>query len=227
MLYNIEYNGGFYQFDDLRCRIRELKYIEAFQNGYIFMKPLRNYLKGNNSSENAKYDSMEGAINYNGTWKYQSENSEILINRLYTCLNYPVLCCSEVSPEFIKDNDNNLLSVSLDSRMKSSEFIQGDIADYGVIFFSKKEFISRIESKNNEMNLIYTHGPVRYSDSDFSKDLAPEKLIYAAFRKRTSYSYQKEYRFIIHIDLPKSQEFFDFWIPDIKEYSFIVPLNKL
>ncbi len=231
MLYNIEYKGIFYHFDDILCRLSELKYLKAFQKGYIYMKRLGEYIKSDNSSENAKYDYMEGAINDIGKWTYQNANGKIEFNIAHVCANWPVLCCSEVVPTFTSNKNENNLNVIINSKMKSPEFTNGNNNDMGIIFFSKNDFISSFELKLKAMNLSYVHGQVKYCERNplLNKDI-PKKSIEAvpyAFYKRIAYSYQNEYRFIIDKELIDGQRFYDFWIPDFSNNSFIIPLNEI
>ncbi len=227
MQYKIEHNGQSYIFNDVLCRISKLEYLEQFQDGRIYLNPLRRFIK-HGSSENAKYDDCEGAPFDNGILLYNSDNCSIKFKseNAYVCYNNPILCCMQIVPQYRTINKSLHYFFPIDKQMQSAEFIEGDVSDYGAIFFSKEDFTKRFIKAANALNIPVIHRSVTYYDNTKPKELLePQNLYKNVFYKKRPFEYQAEYRFLLNIKLSCKEDHFDLCISKIRDCSIIIPLT--
>ena len=218
-LFKIEHKGQSFVFNGMLCRISKSEYLKQFQNGHIYMRPLREYIKFS-PYENAKYDKYESSLNNKGTWTYHSALVDTMHETAHVCFDNPILCCMELSPKRVKKDNMYYWSCQLDKRMLSSEFIEGNIAEYGVLFFSKKDFIDRFKRSVKKLGIGLEDRKVTYSDTYTLDYLNPDNFTKAVFHKRKCYEYQSEYRFLLKTRLCWCEKHFDVTIPNLKACSF-------
>lgn len=161
-----------------------------------------------------KGDDQEGTY-ISAHYKAYTKNGELLcegeIKFRLDAIDYSPIFCLAL-PECVQEN--NTFEFAPDRLIKA--FYQDDGDVYSVVCISKTLFIDRIESAARKQGLDLLYGPVKYDDANLSYQ--PNDPYAAAFHKRTSYSYQNEYRLLLQKEIAADGHY-NFQIGDIHDIA--------
>lgn len=174
------------------------QYIESLLNGDLWMNRLDYFRKKNDN--NALGDSMEGLVYHidKGNAKISNEEEFKVENfNIFANSEYPIFCIS--FPDYFTKNDNEENYVITEETI--DKLTEKKYTDYTIIFINKNELVKRIEKEILKTNYYAEHGKIIYNEQGYIFDKT-NPIKNAGFVKRKIYEYQKEYRFMIHNEVP-------------------------
>ena len=189
--------------------------LESLQKGCLYIKNLQYFIdleKNNPLGSGGQGDMFEGqSVTYNSIVEIRDYHTQTLVYRgpaeypatSFGYEKYPVFCM------FMLDS-RNLVNIKVDSNklIRSYRFtneqrsrIAKDFGNYVLMISDADEFVRRIKKGLGVSGIArYTKGRVQYyKPNDFNnfKDIC-NNSINAAFWKRREYSFQQEFRILVH-----------------------------
>ena len=201
-------------YSNFLAKVTKTKYAEDICSGKLYMNKLSYFRKLELAGVG---DDREGFL-CEGTSGYIMFNGEIIgeCSNLMAFLDFPIFCTMAVS--FTKTGYNRGKFVV--SKKLLEEFMHDENEHYVLMIINGEEFRKRVRDALAKARLNGFWGYVEYTNS--KKLPSNDKMYQIAFRKRTDYSYQQEWRFVIdtHVD-----DHFEFDIGDISDISWIIPIE--
>lgn len=201
---------------NLLVRIQKTEYIDQFKNGHIYMSKLETFLKDENSGIGDDYEGLlgiydSGILTVDGVEIGEAKNIIVRV-----CGNIPVLCFMNVT---MQESENGYRYII--PKKYLDEFAHDENEDYSLIIIDKQKFKDRIKEYNEKSGMGFYFNKVSYADK--FEPLQNGEFYKAAYRKRTSYKHQNEYRMIAFQDV---DDCFVFDIGDLSDISYVLPIPK-
>lgn len=202
-------------YSNLLTKVTKIKYAEDIRSGKLYMNKLSYFRKLEHTGVG---DEREGFLCESASG-YIMLNGEIVgeCSNITTFLDFPIFCATAVS--FTKTDYNRGKFVV--SKQLLKEFMYDENEQYVLLIINGEEFQKKVRDALAKARLNGFWGYVEYTNS--KKLPASDELYQIAFRKRTTYSYQQEWRLVIdaHAD-----DHFEFDIGDISDISWIIPIDN-
>lgn len=232
MEYHINYNEKIYYFRGALCKLGKQEHLRSLQGGSIYMKRLDYFVNQARLHPDATpgmSDIEEGMLINFGNFSYSLKNmTSINIGKPYANLNVYIFSCMDTILTLTTKKEENFLNCSLDIKMQN--FLDSEhLENYGLLFFSKKDFIERFSTIVDSQNIKAFHKKITYKDKIYTDLLDRKSYIEAYFRKRPSYECQNEYRFLVDMENHRadSEDSIKLEIGDISDISFYVPISSV
>lgn len=188
--------------------------LESLQKGSLYMKNLLYFInleKNNPTSNEGQGDMFEGqSVIYNPIVEIRDYHTKTLVYRGSAELsatsfgyeNYPVFCMFMLDSRNLvnKKIEDGKVIRSYQFTNEQAERIAREFGDHALVLFNTAEFIRRVENRLKADDIEYVENRVQYyepNDFDYFKDTHSDSLS-AAFWKRRSYSFQQEFRILLH-----------------------------
>jgi len=202
---------------NILVKISKIKYLEEIRSGKLYMKTLEFHRK--NEKEGVG-DDEEGMLMHFPKATLKIDGIEVGYAKdckMYILGDRPVFCCLNVELERV--SNNNFVCV-IDKQLLA-DFVGND-EEYGFIVINKGIFRERVSKALEKLNLMGWMHKVTYSDK--IEKPSKEEIFRVAFRKRSRFEYQHEYRLVI--DEPVVDHFV-LDVGDLSDISKILTIKEI
>lgn len=203
---------------NLLLKISKIKHLKTLQQGVLYMNTLGSFRKYESEGMGDKEEGLlckgsDFIVSING-----SEISDVKNTAIYCYDKIPIFCI--VSVPLTKVNDKEYEYVIDNQILK--DFMLDPNEEYGVFLIGKDVFAHKIREKLNTTEYAWCLDKVEYTD-DVSVP-PKDKRYKIAFRKRTKFSHQSEWRLAIFTNV---EGHYELDIGTLEDCSSIVPIKDI
>lgn len=201
------------------------------KNGYMYLKNLKFFIDlESKTNEKGKGDFNEGRACLVENVKIYDQNNNLLgfttlpSTLRKTDIKQPIYCMTakNVSEHITEINSSSFnIRIEFDKKM-IDDFCKNNADPHVLMIHDTQEFLRRVKSTLNEMDLGYKTGLVEYRDTSVSHEINGDVEFNGPFHKEECFSYQDEFRILVKTPV---EDHLDFSIGNIEDISIVFPIS--
>ena len=201
--------------DAILIKVTKMEYIPSLLDGKLYMSTLSKFRK---MDQDGVGDDQEGLLGIMPSGIMQYNDMDIAdVKDVHVYLNnHPVFCTLAVP---LKKVSEDIQEFCLEKKYLEEFMFEKD-AKYGMLVFHKDSLKQRLDEVFNQEGICGYFEKVNYSDDTSFPEKGEEWT--AAFRKRTRFQHQHEYRLFLSHEIEGDSCVID--IGDVRDFAWAFPI---